>query len=712
VFFSQKIIYNHPMKNTIPMFLLLLSWAGVLPAAAAPGTGITDEPLNVLLITIDTWRFDRLGCNRPGLVHTPHLDAMAARGVNFTRAFAHNPETLPSHANMMTGATALTHGVYDNNGFKLHDESLTLAEHLRESGYRTFAVVASFVLSREFGISQGFDEYVEPAGKQTSLAEEVVAQAMRLITQQQGRWFGWIHLWDPHSPYSPPAPFAQQYRDDLYSGEVAYVDDQLGKLFALLERRKILSKTLLIVTGDHGEGLGEHGEIEHGFFAYNSTIHVPLFIVAPGVEKRTSDSFVCHIDLFPTVCQAVRLPAPRGLQGVSLLAPSSGGVAPGRAIYFESKAPYFTKGWAPLEGYIQKKMKYIDLPIKELYDLDKDLHECKNIISRAKIADLDRTLQNAKNVLAGKFREGSTMQLSPEARQKLETFGYLSGFKQEKKSRYGREDDLKTLLPLQNMLLQAKRLFFDREYSKVASLCEKVLAQRPEDAGSIILLSDALVKMNQMKKAVGIIRDGLVLVPQNMELKVRLGGLLADSDASEQALELLNEVLRLQPQRSDAWIFLGIAHFRRGEFGKALAAYEKALALEPGSASAHNNLGTLYLTLFLQRKSQDFLAKALDSFHHALDRNSRMESAYNGRGTAYKFSGKNEEAIADWKKAIELNPGFIDPYFNIGIAYLETGRPKEALHYLNTCLARHADRLSPAELDRLRRLIAEANRSN
>ncbi len=699
------------MNKATSLFLLLLSWTGAL-SAAAPGMGVSAEPLNVLLITIDTWRFDRLGCNRPGLVRTPHLDALAARGVNFTRAFAHNPETLPSHANMMTGATALTHGVYDNNGFKLHEDSLTLAEHLRESGYRTFAVVASFVLSREFGISQGFDEYVEPVGKETSLAEEVVPQAMRLISQQQGKWFGWIHLWDPHFPYSPPAPFAQSYKSDPYSGEVAYVDDQLGKLFALLASKDLLSNTLLIVTGDHGEGLGEHGENEHGFFAYNSTIHIPLFIVAPGCEKRTSDSLACHIDLFPTVCQALKVSVPPGLQGVSLLAHARGGAAPERAIYFESKAPYFTKGWAPLEGYIQKKMKYIALPIKELYDLENDFHESKNVISRAKIADLERTLQEAKDRLAGRFREGSTMQLSPEARQKLETFGYLSGFKQEKKSRYGREDDLKTLLPLQNMLLQAQRFFVEREYGQAAQLCEKILKQRPDDVGSITLLANAHVKMNQAKKAIAVVRDGLARVPQNMELKVWLGGLLADSDASEQTLDLLNEVLHLQPRRSDVWIFLGIAHFRRGEFGKALGAYEQALALEPGSASAHNNLGTLYLAMFLRRKNQDLLVKAMDAFNQALGRNPRMESAYNGRGTAHKFSGKNEEAVADWQKAIELNPGYIDPYFNIGITYLEKGKPKEALRYLNSCLARHADSLSPAELDRLRRLIAEASRSN
>ncbi len=701
------------MKKWTCAVLLLPALACIPFSVLSSGEqGSVSEPLNVLLITIDTWRFDRLGCNQSGLVRTPHLDAMAARGVNFNRAFAHNPETLPSHTNMMTGVTALTHGVYDNNGFRVNEDTLTLAEHLKKFGYRTFAVVGSFVLSKEFGINQGFDEYVEPVGRETSSAEEVVTQAMQMISQQRGKWFGWVHLWDPHAPYAPPAPFAQSYKDDLYSGEVAYVDEQLGKIFALLEEKKSLANTLLIVTGDHGEALGEHGENEHGFFAYNSTIHVPLFLVAPGNKKETSDSFVCHIDLFPTVCQVLKIPAPKGLQGISLLARVPGGTMADRAIYFESKAPFYTKGWAPLEGYIYKEMKYIDLPIKELYDLKNDLTESKNIISRAKISNLNKTLLELKNRLVGRFQNGSTLQLSPEARQKLETFGYLSGFKQEKKNRYDREDDLKTLLPLQNMLLQAKRLFYECEYGQAVLLCEKVLRQKPGDVGTLIQLSDAYVKLNQANKAIGVIRDGLARVPENMELKVKLGGLLADSDASEPTLDLLSEILRLQPQRSEVWIFLGIARFRRQEYGQALNAYEKALELDPRSSAAYNNMGTLFLTFFLRKKNQDFLAKAMDAFNQALRYNARMESAYNGRGTAFKFSQKNEEAIADWKKAIELNPGFIDPYFNIGITYLETGNPAEALHYLNACLAECSGQLSATDLDRLRRLIAEAERAN
>jgi arylsulfatase A-like enzyme/Flp pilus assembly protein TadD len=700
------------MKKIACISLLLITLACAEFAAAAPDNpATTSAPLNVLLITIDTWRFDRLGSNNPSFVKTPNLDAMAERGINFVRAFAHNPMTLPSHCNILTGVTALTHGVYDNNGFKLNEESLTLAEHLKSFGYQTFAVVGSFVLSKTFGLNQGFAEYLEPVAKDAWIAEEVVAKAMHLISQQQKKWFGWVHLWDCHFPYTPPEPFAAQYENDLYSGEVAYVDSQLGKLFAFLEEKKILDNTLLIITGDHGEALGEHGEYEHGFFAYNSTMHIPLIFIAPGYIKKTCAAYVCHLDIFPTICQELKIPTPKHLQGLSLLTQIQSEPKTDRPIYFESKGPYFSKGWAPLEGYIYKKRKYIDLPIKELYDLDNDFIENKNIISRVKITELAKTLRNLKDRLSGNFKDGSRLNLSAEARQKLETFGYLSGFKQEVKSQFGREDDLKTLLPLQNMLRQAKQFFNNREYEQAALLCEKVLRQKPQDIGTIIQLADTYLKLKKVKKAIAIIQNGLVQVPGSIELKVKLGGMLADGNASEKALSLLNEILFAYPKRGDAWNFLGITYFRMKEYDKALHAYNRAVALDPSSALVQHNLGTLYLTLFIQKNNQEFLAKAIAAFNLALLNNARMEAAYNGRGTALKFSKKNEEALTDWKKAIELKPDFIDPYFNIGITYLEIGNKTAAAYYLNTCLEKYSNQLSVNELQRLQRLIAEAEKT-
>jgi arylsulfatase A-like enzyme len=383
------------MKSTKP-FLLGLAWAlWIVPLALLAG-GKPQPELNVLLITLDTTRADHIGAYGLMPQLTPNIDRMAARGTVFTRAFSHTPMTLPAHANILTGQTPLYHGISDNNGYHLDVRFLTLAEQLRQRGYATSAFVSSFVLDRMMGLDQGFDLYHEPLSQDTLLAAESVAAAQRWIGGQGGKWFCWLHLWDPHFPYAPPAPFDSRYASDPYSGEIAYMDSELGKLFSLLEDSGRLDSTLLIITGDHGEALGDHGEIEHGFFAYNSTIHIPLIICLPGKSRRSVPALVSHVDIFPTVCDALGMAAPPRLAGKSLCNMIRGGSEAERPVYIESKGPYLTRGWAPLEGFIAHGLKYIDLPIKELYDLERDFQESKNIISSRKLADLKGELAELK----------------------------------------------------------------------------------------------------------------------------------------------------------------------------------------------------------------------------------------------------------------------------------------------------------------------------
>ncbi len=253
---------------------------------------------------------------------------MAGESLVFTRAFAHNPVTLPSHANILTGATSLYHGVSDNTGFKLDRKFLTIPQYLRRSGYATAAFIGAFPLDSRFGLDQGFDVYDDYYGTRNERefffverpAEKVIAPAMAWIGKQSGKWFGWVHLFDPHQPYLPPSPFKEQYADDPYSGEVAYVDSQLGVLFDFLRARRLLEKTVVIVTADHGEALGEKGEDTHSYFAYNNTIHVPLFVHIPGRKPGTFAGNVCHADIFPTLCAVLGLKVPPHVQGESLLA--------------------------------------------------------------------------------------------------------------------------------------------------------------------------------------------------------------------------------------------------------------------------------------------------------------------------------------------------------------------------------------------------------
>ncbi|MCJ7526230.1 MAG: sulfatase, partial [Candidatus Aminicenantes bacterium] len=299
-----------------------------------PGSSKSQEPaFNVLLITIDTLRYDRVGILDPRHVKTPNLDMLAEKSLVFTRAFSHNPVTLPAHINILTGTTPLFHGVSDNTGFKLDKSFLTLPHYLRRFGYRTAAFVGAFPLDSRFGLDQGFDLYDDFYGTRNERefffverpAEKVIAPAMAWIGKQTQKWFGWIHLFDPHQPYLPPSPFKETYAADPYSGEVAYVDAQLGVLFDFLRKKHLLEKTMVILTADHGEALGEKGEDTHSYFAYNNTIHVPLFIHIPGRKPQTFAKNVCHTDIFPTVCEALNLKIPPKLQGESLLEILAGG---------------------------------------------------------------------------------------------------------------------------------------------------------------------------------------------------------------------------------------------------------------------------------------------------------------------------------------------------------------------------------------------------
>jgi arylsulfatase A-like enzyme len=339
------------MKNIIGILVLVAGIVMVSPWL--PDLVAGPEDTNVLLITIDTIRADRIGCYGTDRVKTPNIDALAKNGALFTRAFAHNPMTLPSHANILLGATPPYHGVHENSKAVVAENFMTLAEFLRDKGYATGAFIGAFPLDSRFGLAQGFDVYDESypskAEEAFTLAErradKVMAAAMNWLGKQHTRWFAWIHLWDPHAPYLPPGEFLDLYKTDPYSGEIAYTDSELGKLMDFLKVNRFHDNTIIILTGDHGEAFGEHGEEKHGYFAYNTTLWIPLIITGPGIKTIQVKEYVCHIDIFPTVCEMLGSSRPAFLQGISLMPLIKGKKIKSRAIYFESLDAYYNSGF-------------------------------------------------------------------------------------------------------------------------------------------------------------------------------------------------------------------------------------------------------------------------------------------------------------------------------------------------------------------------------
>jgi len=698
-------------------FLLPLIAGGALLMASPRPAAVHGPDVNVLLITIDTLRYDRVGFLDSRHVKTPNLDALARASLVFTRAFAHNPVTLPSHANILTGATSLYHGVSDNTGFKLDKKFLTIPQYLRGFGYKTAAFIGAFPLDSRFGLDQGFDLYDDYYGTRNERefffaerpAEKVIAPAMAWIGRQSGKWFGWVHLFDPHQPYLPPSPFKEQYAGDPYSGEVAYLDAQLGVLFDFLRAGRLLEKTVVIVTADHGEALGEKGEDTHSYYAYNNTIHVPLFLHVPGAAPRTCAQNACHADIFPTLCAVLGQKPPPVLQGESLLDIAATGKRRSTEIYFESLTAWLNRDWAPLRGYIAGDSKFIDLPLKEVYDLKTDMGEERNLAGSSRIGPmkdtLNRLMRRLKNPLAG----GREKRLDPETQKRLQALGYISeNWSGGRKKQYTEKDDLKTLLPLQSKLLDGVGLFQSGNFPAAEKAIRGVIAASPSFILAYTHLATMYKETGKPGEAIGVLEQGLEKNPGNILLLAKLGIVLADSGDWRRAIPILEDCVRQEDFDPEKFNFLGIAYYQGGELEKALHSYARALELDHNNAAVYSNIGGVHLALFARNQDRQELARAEREFNKALEIDPKLFSARNGLGIIHKRSGRPAEAIANWRKALAIKPDFDLALLNLGITLLEEGRAGEALECFLDYRQRFSPRLPESERQRIERLIAEA----
>jgi arylsulfatase A-like enzyme/tetratricopeptide (TPR) repeat protein len=662
------------------------------------------EDLNVLLITIDTIRPDRLSCYSPRYLQTPHIDALAAKGVLFERAFAHNPMTLPSHVNILTGTTPLYHGVHENSKSILAQDFMTLAEYLKEKGYSTGAFIGSFALDSRFGLNQGFDVYDKSYPSRTSSlsppernAGQVIQAALGWLEKQNSKWFLFVHLWDPHEPYSPPPPFSERFRDDLYSGEVAYVDSELGKLFDYLESKGLTKKTVIVLTGDHGESLGEHGELTHDYFAYNSTLWIPLIIAAPGISPARVDEYVCHIDLFPTACDLLALEQPAFLQGVSLLPLLNGGKIKKRPIYFESLDAYYNRGWAPLRGFTEEKRKFIDSPLPEYYNLEDDFKEQNNLVQKTVLERQKKKLKDLMDSLSSLQKTQAAQRVDRETLEKLRSLGYVSSPVSKLKENYGPADDLKTLLPLNQKNSAAMKLNEEGKIAEAIKLFHDIIKERKDFTNAYVYLSEIYQSGGFGEDALAVLESGYENNPEDYGIISSYGVLLVKQGKLDQGIELLQKSIAIIDYYPEDWTYLGIAYGQKGEFQKALNCYEKALALDDTDAMVYYNKGLFHLSQFMQLKSRPDHARALECFKKAIELDPSLASAYNGLGVGYRIAGQIDAAIAVWEKTLELNPDFDLPVFNLGVAYLEKGDKAQALRYFEKYLLLKNNTLSPEE---------------
>ena len=646
--------------------------------------------LNVLLITLDTTRADHLGCYGYAPARTPSLDGLAAAGVRFERVYCQAPLTLPSHISIMTGLYPLKHGVR-NNGHVLAEGTRTLAEVLKGHGYKTAAFVSSFSVDSRFGLARGFDVYDDTFQAQQSLkgpnsqrrAEETFGRFSRWLDRLPGgRFFCWVHYYDPHLPYDPPSPYKEEFSGHLYDGEIAYMDHYVGAVLDQLKAKGLFENTLVVVAGDHGEGLGDKVELGHGVFLYEETLRVPLIfenarvLIRPKVAAGT----VRLVDVAPTILDVLGFGKDAaGMQGQSLDAWLGGAGNKDLDSVVETFFPRENFGWSELAGLISGPWKYIQAPKPELYDLGHDPAEATNVFaaSAGQAAALKARLEVEIVRLAagGPAGEGSG-KARPEDVERLRSLGYVN-FAPAKPG--AAAPDPKDEIGLLKLIQRAQALEFEEKLAEAEGVYAEVEAAVPDSPESYIDLAVVQARQNRFDKAVATLARGLTRLPDSESLLVRLGITYTVAGRTREALETMGKVLAMDPRNVDALTICGNILDTGGRKDEARAYYERALAVESESRFLRMNYAA-------NLASVGKLREAIEVYKGLIEDFPEEQGFYQYAGIAYSYLGEFEPAIQYLERALAIQATPVG-YFNLAVACEKSGRTADAVKYLRLYLA-------------------------
>ncbi len=694
------------------------------PVQRALFAGVAPAQLNVVLVTIDTLRADRLSCYGSTQVKTPILDRIASEGVLFSNAASTVPFTLPAHSSIMTGTYPPWHGVRENVGFTLAEGTPTIAEELEASGRLTAGFVSAFVLDERWGIGRGFGHYFDDfdldAMETANLSsvqrpgEETIAEAIRWLDAGQNDqpgtpFFLWLHLYDPHDPYTPPEPYKSEYPAHPYDGEVAYTDAILGRFIEALESRGVLDKSLLILTADHGEGLGDHKEAFHGYFVYETTIHVPLILRFPAAmhSGQVVDSAVSHVDLLPTILDAVQLPVPEGVHGTSLLPMITGQASgPEREVYSESFYPLLHYGWSPLRSIRTDRYKLIDVPRPELFDLTEDRGEANDLSGEELqvLAELEGRLDLLRPLIESDApSDQKPGDLDQETIDRLRALGYMAGsgvvtvHEEDDRPRA----DPKDKIGLHQMIMAAQSRMGRGEVGASKRLLEKVLSQdssiidahqmlgqigstEGEFAAAVEHFKRALaLDENHQKSLFGLARSYkelgrfdeavvgfrrlLDLSDRDIRATLALADIFTDTEELDQAVAVLQAALD-QPE-APPFLFNRLGELRtlQGRGDEAAGLFEQAISSNQELAEPRFNLAVL-------REEAGDVHGAIRLYQEAIERAPRHYQAHFNLGRLYGQVGQADRQQRHWEAAIEHNPNFARGYYYLAKLLMDSGQ--------------------------------------
>lgn len=637
---------------------------------------------NVVLITIDTVRADHLGSYGYKEAETPWLDRLAQEGVRFTQASAPVPLTLPSHSSMLSGLLPPHHGLRNNGAGSFPADKPTLASVLSGKGFRTGAFVGAFVLDRRFGLSRGFDVYddeIERAPGEAVVLEaerpgrEVMDRALAWLGQEDPRpFFLWVHLYDAHAPYEPPSPQRERHPGRPYDGEIATVDEQIGRLLQELDRRGLSGSTAVAVAGDHGEGLGEHGELTHGLLLYEPTLHVPLIVRAPGLAAgKVMETPVSLVDLGPTLAGLAGQTFPSA-DGRDLSAVLREGKEPAPTdVYAETQYPAVF-GWSPLSALRRRDLKYISSSAPELYDLSRDRKEADNLVPTAAANTVQGFSGRLAEIESGAV-ETPRLPADADARSRLASLGYIGGGSTPKPRTAAVETRPS---PVGKVDLFQR---FEKAFNQLASgdaraalsELETLVAADPRNPVFRGKLAQAWKERGQLDKAVPLYRQAAEDAPGDPEAWYNLATALRAAGRIGESREALQKAMHLDPARPEAHNTLAILDLAQGKPDAARQELELAVQLDPRNAQALNNLGNVL-------RGQGRLDDAESAYRRAVSAAPRYAEAWNGLGTLEVDRDKPSEALSYFEQALRLAPRYHEVRLNRAIAYDLAGQPDAA----------------------------------
>ena len=646
------------------------------------------EKPNVILLTLDTLRADHLACYGYSDVKTPNLDSLARRGVLFEQAATNSPLTLPAHCSILTGMYPTYHGVRINGNTALNEEQMTIAEVLSAQGYQCGAFIGAFVLDGRWGLKQGFQHYDDhfdlkkykhiDLGAVQRPGNEVIDAALDWLEEQKSTpFFAWIHLYDPHTPYEPPEPYLSEYGPrgltGLYDGEIAFMDEQIGRCLSWLENNRLDESTILILVGDHGEGLGSHGEGTHGYFIYDYAIHVPLIIVTPfeGLRGVRVSSQVRVVDIFPTLMEIAAVIPPAETHGRSLLPlmfrpqKKEDGFA-----YAESMSPNLQFGWSSIHSLRTTQYKYIDTPKAELYDLTRDPDEQTNLLRQ--YPDIAREMKDTLDRLMEETSRGAptpqAANLDKETIEKLSALGYIGAPVATKKAsgEAGPLADPKDKFPVFQAITAAGAMVLEQKYSEAVVKLESALQEEPMIPQALLVLSACYVELGRTEEAKAKLDLLLKENPENIPALISMANILLEERKDEDVIALCKQALSVDERSSQAQMLIGEIYLGQLKYSEALPYLEKGVEIQPKVTRSRLTLGACLLGF----KQYDRAEKELKQ---VVQEAPKYPLALFNLGLLYEETGRLEEARAAYTEEVANYPGEFKARFNLGKLLFKLG---------------------------------------